>query len=306
MPLTDVQAVIVSRNPGLHLMRVVNILLSVLPTDNILIVDNNSQDECIKMLPKQVRVKSLSCNIGFVAAANIGLFDSYQMGRKFLLLVNQDVWFEPDALIRLRNIMEKDSQIGAAFASVIKADNPNISDGAIGKICKRSVLLTFTDEGRNPPQSGAPIAADFGNGCFAMWSVQAVCGAGGFDPRLFAYHDEADMSIKLKSRGYKILVVPSIRIMHKGHMPDSPGFLIKQYFIARNTMLLSGTHFSGITAGRILFFALIRLMMNYLYLNRNLSPKAIKMRIAGWSDGLMHRKIRNEIQNMLQGVGEDI
>jgi GT2 family glycosyltransferase len=131
-----------------------------------------------------------------------------------------------------------------------------------------------------------------------MWRVRPLCRAGGFDARLFAYHDEADGCLKLKNRGYRCLLAPSVRVSHQGHATGSPSFLAKQYLIARNSILLARTHFPRYTLGRVLFFALLYLGASRLF-PKSVDRKIAHMRVAGWLDGMISRGVRSAVRKLL-------
>ena len=55
----------------------------------------------------------------------------------------------------------------------------------------------------------------FATGCCMMVSKEAFVCTGGFDGSFFLYWEDADWSIRLRAKGFKLLFVPEAKLWHK-------------------------------------------------------------------------------------------
>src|SRR3989344_360711 len=61
---------------------------------------------------------------------------------------------------------------------------------------------------------------------------------GMFDDKYFLYYEDADLSMRIKKKGFKIVYVPSSIIWHKNAgSAGGSGSMLQDYYITRNRLL---------------------------------------------------------------------
>lgn len=88
--------------------------------------------------------------------------------------------------------------------------------------------------------------------------VQALCGCAAlirrevlgnyplFSPDFFAYFEDAELSIRIRSGGGRIMYCPTSRLLHKHASTSGEGSARFRYLVSRNRLLFLGIHFKHI------------------------------------------------------------
>ena len=176
-------------------------------------------------------------NLGFCAGNNVGAAGA--RGR-YLFFVNNDTWLEPDCL---RILLAEADRAGAAGATPLVMDyDTNDFQGLGGD--------GFDLFGLSAPSRRASetIAVFIGYGAAFMVRREVFAEVGGFDPELFMYVDEVDLSCRIWMAGHKIIGVPAARMHHRGAAsvnPEGRTVIVEQrtsdtkrFFTNRNNLLL--------------------------------------------------------------------
>jgi GT2 family glycosyltransferase len=126
-------------------------------------------------------------NLGFGGAHNLFAHDS---DADFVLVLNQDVVLEPGALDILRDEALRDGDDVAAWEMrQIPYEHPKSYDPANGDA---------------PWVSGAAV----------LFRGPAFRELGGFEPRIFMYGEDVDLSWRLRARGYRLRYVARAAVQH--------------------------------------------------------------------------------------------
>ena len=202
----------------------------------VVLVDNASADIANTRAIAQAagaRLRSLSRNIGFGAACNRG---AEAAKTEFVLFLNPDARLKGGAL---ESLLED-----AAHNPDAVAFNPRLV-GADGKahFKRRSKLLPRAAWlGRGWPEASCDVPVLSGAALLVRRAdFEAV---GGFDPALFLYHEDDDLSLRLAARG-RLRFVREACVMHAGgrsssRNPAVAGF--KAYHMARSAVLAKRKH----------------------------------------------------------------
>jgi GT2 family glycosyltransferase len=208
-----------------HSEHVIQDMLKSLPTGvEVIVVDNSeTTSENMRQLRDEHGFKyvPLTRNRGFGAACNEGAKDATC---EFLFFLNPDARLVGDSLDHLLRAMHDHPEVVAA--------NPLIR-GSRGKVefKYRSVLLPRQEWcSRKPPEEPCDMPALTGSAL--MVRREAFEAVGGFDERIFLYHEDDDLSIRLRQQVGPLLFVPKANVHHNaGHSSErSPAMAFHKAF----------------------------------------------------------------------------
>lgn len=157
-------------------------------------------------------------NIGF-AGGHQALYEKHRA--EYVLLLNDDAFFAPDYVEKLRAVLDADRDLGAVSGLVLRWDFDDL-----GVICATNVIDTagtlrtrwhaVSDAGAGESRTVFAIPSNpFGvSGCVPMYRRSAI-GAQLFDPTYFFYKEDIDLAYRLKRTGYRVLVVPEAIAYHR-------------------------------------------------------------------------------------------
>lgn len=194
----------------------------------IIIVDNASSDDSLVMVKKEFPRTILTQNkenLGFAKANNQGVKKT--KGR-YVLFLNPDTEVSNDAIQVVLDYMEQNIKVGVASPRVELASG-ELDEGShrgfptpwnslthfsgLSKLFPKSKLFSGYTMGwqlDNPE----PHEVDSVVGAFYMVRRVAGEGVGWWDEDYFWYGDELDFSYRLKAAGWKIIYIPSVKILH--------------------------------------------------------------------------------------------
>lgn len=181
-------------------------LASVPASVPVVLVDNGSADLAdLRALAVRTgaRLVENGRNLGFGPACNVGaaLADT-----EFILFLNPDTILTPEAIARLEAAMDRHPAASAA--------NPRLTDGAGRPYFKRrSVLLPRSEWlARGWPDADRQVPVLSGAALFVRRS--AFERVSGFDPRIFLYHEDDDVSLRLKAECGPLIFVRDADVRH--------------------------------------------------------------------------------------------
>jgi GT2 family glycosyltransferase len=163
------------------------------------VVDNGSVDGSVTMTHARfpgVDVLEMGRNLGFGRALNQAIA---QYGGDPLLLLNNDVRCDPGFVEAMLTEYRSGAKMVAGI--LVHENAPGIIDSA-GVVADRRTLMAFdylngrpvdTAVGAPPPLAPSGGAALYDRGAFEL--------AGGFDERIFAYYEDLDLGLRLRSSG---------------------------------------------------------------------------------------------------------
>lgn len=172
----------------------------------VVLVDNGSADLAeMRVLAARTgaRLVENGRNLGFGPACNVG---AAQADTEFLLFLNPDTVLAPDATARLETALDRHPTVSAA--------NPRLSDGAGRAYFKRRSVLLRRREwlAKGWPAADRQVPVLSGAALFVRRA--AFTRVGGFDPRIFLYHEDDDLSLRLRADCGPLLFVRDAEVRH--------------------------------------------------------------------------------------------
>ncbi len=162
----------------------------------ILIVDNKSSDNTVKLIKKnwpELKLIVNPKNYGFGKANNIGIKSTQS---KYIVFLNQDSQVDEQWLKELVNSMEKNLDVACCGAKELPYEKT-----------KKEVIRKSTD-----------INNQIWMGCgSAIFRRSTLVQAGLFDEFYFMYCEDIDLSFTLKILGWRIMLNEKAKWYHEGH-----------------------------------------------------------------------------------------
>lgn len=212
-------------------------LVSVPEGVQVVIVDNASTNRSVIRqiaADHDAELVELSENKGFGVACNIGASIAKT---EFLLFLNPDVEIRPHALVTLR----------AAAARYPKASafNPRIlNESGTTSLKRRSNLIPSSEWlPRGDVDSDCEVPVLAGSAIFIRKvDFDAV---GGFDPLIFLYYEDDDLSLRLRRERGPLYFISAAEVMHTGGASSDKSVdvaRIKGYHLGRSRVYCSVKH----------------------------------------------------------------
>jgi N-acetylglucosaminyl-diphospho-decaprenol L-rhamnosyltransferase len=194
----------------------------------VIVVDSASSDGSVAMVEEefpQVRLIANSENVGFTVGSNQGI--AVSRGR-YVLLLNPDTEVVDDALATMVEYMDNHSQVGVLGPQLL---NP---DGSIQSSRRRFPTLAtaflestvlqqwfphnrairhyyMTDQPDDKVQE-----VDWVTGACLLARREAIEEVGLLDEGFFMYSEELDWCRRIKGQGWKVVYLPTARVIHYG------------------------------------------------------------------------------------------
>jgi GT2 family glycosyltransferase len=180
--------------------------------------DNGSEDGSQAMVREyfpSVRLLENGANLGFGSAVNRALAKAE--GDYFLFL-NNDLEMKSDAVVQLVELLDSDPHIGAAIPKILY--HPDDMDSSVGPATINSfgVEVNYTgiaypnliDKKDNESLSPTETAC----GGIFMFPRKVYEQVGGFDDDIFLYHEDHDLSWRIRLAGWQLMATPKSVCYH--------------------------------------------------------------------------------------------
>ena len=230
------------------------------------LLDNGSTDgtaDAVRAEFPWCEVLRVEVNHGPVGGNNAGIRAALESGEKWIMLLNNDTTVDERLFETMMAAATANPGFDVLGPVIYFMDDPDVvmTDGCLfnppggrGFFARKEVPLTR----QQPPRA---TEVDIVNGCCLMIRSDAVRRAGVFDDRIFMYHDEADLCLRVKASGGRLGVIDHGLIWHKGSATSqATGKKSIRYFDARNLWYIlgkrevAGVNKRGRLASRVAYF----------------------------------------------------
>ena len=220
--------IIVNYNAGSLLRKCVDSLLACPLDIEIIVVDNASSDASLDGLQdlSQVCVIRNPANVGFAAACNIGVQAS---SAPFLLFLNPDCFFQPDAIAPLLAGLQSGDRVGMVGGLLVNEDGTEQGGGrravptpwrsfvrafGLQRFANRWPKLFYDFHLHKQPLPDSPIEVEAISGACMLVKRDVMEDVGLWDEGYFLHCEDLDWCMRFRQKGWKILFVPDARISH--------------------------------------------------------------------------------------------
>lgn len=197
----------------------------------VILVDNASDDDSVRVARERAKAGNLECliselprNRGFAAANNHGF--SLSSG-EIVMLLNPDTEIYPDAVSGVVSAMEGDETIGAVGCKLYFPDRRTLQHAG-GFIRDNGLTMHYGTE--KPDEGQYDVQAEVAYVTGAAMAVRRglFVEAGMLDEDYFpAYFEETDFCLRVRRMGYRVVYVPSARVVH--HEATTTGKYTAEY-----------------------------------------------------------------------------
>jgi len=275
----------------------------------IIVVDNNSRDGVLEYIQKShpnVKIIQNKENLGFCKASNQGIHASQG---EFILILNPDVFPEPDFLGELVRFLSGNPHYGSVGGKLFLLRDGKKSNriDSTGLFLRRD--LRAKDRGNLQEEQGRYNKES---------SVFAVCGAAVlfrrealerskvegeyFDENFFAYYDDLDLGWRIQLSGYENGYTPNARAYHiRGGSGAEAKFFRKSYDMQKITlrnrylMLIKNLSLANLFYFFPFFFLSELMLLTYIFVR---SPRLFTVYIDVGKNLTTYRKKRAIVQSL--------
>jgi N-acetylglucosaminyl-diphospho-decaprenol L-rhamnosyltransferase len=246
----------------------------------VIVIDNGSTDETFARVGADwptVGLERLPHNHGFAEACNRGVAAG---AGEIVVLLNNDVDVRPDFLARLVSPLMEHPELGSVAALMLQPGEQLIDSAGLAAdvVLGGFPRLQGLDAGearRERPLLAGPA------GTAAAYRRSAWEQVGGLDESIFAYMEDFDLALRLRSSGWGSVVAPDAVGVHLGSATHGHrsarqrrnggfgrGYMLRRYGVLR-----------GHTAPRALATEVVIVLAD-LAISRDL--QALRGRLEGW------------------------
>lgn len=202
----------------------------------LIIIDNNSSDNSLKILnnfakDKRVKIIPLSQNVGFAPANNIGIKRSKG---EFLVFINNDTYVDAKWLSELIKIFTLDENVAAIQCMLLNMVSSGVYSMG-GSLDYSGRLIPVEYLWANSPSLKAQNRILWGCGAALSVRRSTIKKTGGFDVKL--PNDEVDLCWRINLQGGKILLAPKSIVYHYGSGSFGNTLNAKRIYHAERSLL---------------------------------------------------------------------
>ncbi len=197
-----------------------------------LIIDNSIDDSRRKYFKDSnfIYIHNFK-NYGFGKGHNFSIDYIKKYKTKYHLVLNPDIQFNNDCIIKLLNYLENNSSVGSIMPEILNLDGtiqllpkllPTITDIFIRKFNflkkiynSRLKKYEMYDFMINKKICNVPVIS----GCFFIINTSIIDQIGFFDERYFLYFEDWDLSRRIHKK-YKTIYFPDVSVFH-GYQSDA-------------------------------------------------------------------------------------
>ena len=188
----------------------------------VICIDNGSRDRSCEIVSRYRVNLVRNDNVGYGRACNLGA----QMAEtELLLFLNPDVLLEADTVDNLLDAATRYSN-AAIFSSRIEDDLGHLQ-------FRERTRIEQWRASRRASRRVTPVGdccSGFADGSVFLVRSAAFRECGGFDPNIFLYHEDDDLSHRLHAKGYPLIHVHAARARHNASTssPSTAGNFIRR------------------------------------------------------------------------------
>lgn len=273
--IKSVGIVLVNWNGLVHTLKCIESLKGITYTHmTIILVDNGSEPEEVQKLREISGITLIEnpVNLGFTGGNNVGIKHAYVQAFDFIMMLNNDTTVEPDFLEPL--VAAFNHSVGAVQPKICSMHETDIIWSAGGKLNQWIGLPRTIGEGLSDNGDYDSTAElDWITGCALMFSRRMIEEVGYLDDDFFILFEDANWSLRCRSKGYILNYIPTSKIYHfesataVSRTKGKEGFRspFRQYINIRNHLFFVRKNLSVRFLPTAYFYQLIKITKYLVY-----------------------------------------
>jgi GT2 family glycosyltransferase len=218
-------SIVCYKSEAVQLKKAIDSFLNTALNVKLILVDNSPSNE-LKNLSTDHRLEYIynPTNPGFGAAHNLSI-DKYLHETDYFLVLNPDIYFEPNVLEELYTYMESNKNIGNIMPKVLYPDGEiqylaKLLPTPLDLIFRRFIPFKSLTKSRNDffelrfSDYNSIMEVPFLSGCFMFLRASVLIEIGRFDDNIFMYGEDLDLSRRINEK-YKTIFYPNVSIYHE-------------------------------------------------------------------------------------------
>lgn len=258
---------------------------------DVVLVDNGCLDDAVERVRGLDRVTVINpgSNTGFAGGCNLG---ARHARGEVLAFINGDAVVDPHAVRHLADALVGD--VGLASASLRLYDEPQTMNSA-GNPIHYTGLSWAGGMGEPAGKYTKPRNIASATGAAVAVRADRFRALGGFCQPMFAYCEDADLSLRCWQRGWRTVYVPDAVVLHRYEFTRNPQ---KLYLLERNRIFMVLTTLQARTL-LVLAPALLGLEVAVFLVSGRQGWRPQK--VAGWQWLWKHRGLVAARRRIVQG-----
>jgi GT2 family glycosyltransferase len=228
----------------------------------VILVDNGSVDNSVldvsDQFPNAVVIEN-GANLGYAGGNNVGIRYALDQGFQYIMVLNNDTVLAPQCISRLLADLQLHPDAAAAGPKSFYFETPETIYFAGGRISRDGRTLHVGIGTQDGPKYNVPCDTEWLTGCAILFRSKSLKEVGLFEPKYYVLYEDADWSLRARTRGYRLRFVPGAALWHKTSPSIgktwSPLYL---YYYTRNNFLWIERNFSLPQKPRFYYYALNR------------------------------------------------
>ena len=256
--------IIIHRNNKKILQKALSSICPLLKNDELIIVDNNSDDNSINeiTLPIAFKVIRNTCNAGYGYACNQGM--NIARG-EFFLLCNNDIELKNNSLNLFESLLFQNPNAGLIGPQMFSPDNKKLNSYS-------TIVPNFLNQldlvgrpFRNKKIDKISEVTTLRGACIAV-RKSMINDIGVYDESFYFYHEETEWCLRIKkSMRWKVMFAPEIEINHISGASTDKLFIGSRVEFYRSRITLWKKIFSRKTYFFLLIFNTMKLFLDFLF-----------------------------------------
>jgi len=215
--------VIVSYNGSPWIAKCIESVLNTQGVEKVFVVDNGSSDNTVEIVQRYpVEVINVGINLGFGKGNNVAIAKALEEGFSYILLLNQDVYMEPDSLTRLVDAHAASGHKLCILCPIQMNGTFSDVDHNFGKYLSKQIGLDTVKDFQSVEYPGPLLPGHFFNAAAWLIPVSVIRKVGVFDPIFFHYREDEDYATRCAFWSVPFFVNPVSRVAHDR---DQSGFV---------------------------------------------------------------------------------
>ncbi|ADU95598.1 glycosyltransferase family 2 protein [Geobacillus sp. Y412MC52] len=237
--VTLVGIVICNFNKKEYLIRCIeSVLASSYQNFSLYVVDNASTDGSAELVRELFGGKLTLIindeNKGGAGGFNQGMREALRAGHRYILLLDNDVVIDKEAIKHLVDVLEGDPSIGIVGSAIYKMDVPDqLQEIGAAIDWDGFKVAPFYQNVLQPKHLPYIVECDYVPVCCALIRADAIHQIGLMDEKWFIHWDDIEWCYRFKKSGYRVVACSRAKVWHKTgvalHTSTFP-----HYYLTRN------------------------------------------------------------------------